>query len=111
MISDWYPGNEYVDWIGMSYVNQSTDCVVEFARYSSKPVMITATSQDGDWDAWFAPFFKFVVDNNDVVRAVTYINTGKSQLSNADIIKSWKAETKQSFWLHGGPDLFGDLGW
>ena len=107
-LADWYPGDELVDWVGASY--ECADVAIEFAREHYKPVMLEAAS-DGDWDAWFAPFFKFVVDNNDVVRAVTYINTGESQLLNTDTIKSWKAETKQSFWLRGGPDLFGDLGW
>jgi len=108
-IADWYPGDEYVDWVGASY--ECADVAIQFARVHLKPVMLEAASQDGDRDAWFAPFFKFVADNNDVVRAVIYINTGESQLLNADTIKSWKAETKQSFWLRGGPDLFGDLGW
>ena len=109
MITDWYPGDEYVDWIGMVYLNQYADCVVEFARYFSKPVMVTAASQGAGWDEWFAPFFKFVMDNNDVVRAVTYVNARESQLSNDEIIKNWKTETKQSFWLRGGPDLFETL--
>jgi len=30
---------------------------------------------------------------------------------NDEILKRWKDETKQPFWLRGGPDLFGDLGW
>ena len=105
---DWYPGDEFVDWIGTSYA--CVDAAIQFAREHYKPVMLEAASQGGDWDAWFAPFFKFVADNNDVVRAVMYINAGESQLSNDDIIKSWKAETKQSFWLRGGPELFSDLG-
>ena len=111
-ISDWYPDNEFVDWIGMRYVNQSADCVAEFARYSFKPVMVIAapSNSDVDWNEWFAPFFLFVNDNNDVVRAVTYINAGEGRLSNDDIIKSWKTETKQPFWLRANPDLFSDLG-
>ena len=109
-ITDWYPGDEFVDWIGTSY-GECMDEVLQFAREHYKPVMIEATSQDTGWEEWFAPFFKFVTDNNDVVRAVIYINEGESQLSNDDIIKRWKTETKQSFWLRGGPDLFGKLGY
>jgi hypothetical protein len=106
-IADWYPGDEVVDWIGTRY--ECVDQAIQLAREHLKPVMMSATAQD-DWDAWFVPFFKFVYDNNDVVRAVIYINAGESRLSNADMIKSWKNETKQSFWLRGGPKLFGDLG-
>jgi hypothetical protein len=29
---------------------------------------------------------------------------------NDEIIKHWKDETKQSFWVPGGPDLFETLG-
>ncbi len=106
-IAEFYPGGESVDWVGASY--ECPDTAIQFAREQYKPVMIEASSQGG-WDEWYAPFFKFVTDNNDVVRAVIYINAGESQLTNADIIKSWKAETKQSFWLRANPDLFGDLG-
>ena len=106
-IADWYPGDEYVDWVGARY--ECADVLIQFAREHYKPVMLETTSQGAGWDEWFAPFFKFVNDNNDIVRAVTYINAGESRLSNADIIKNWKTETKQPFWLRGGPKLFGAL--
>lgn len=106
-MADIYPGDELVDWIGANY--ECTDAALQFAREHYKPVMLEATSQGG-WDEWYVPFFKFVLDNNDVVRAVIYINAGKSQLTDTDIIKSWKTETKGSFWLHASPNLFGNLG-
>jgi hypothetical protein len=53
-----------------------------------------------------------VNDNNDVVRAVTGLNAGDSRLDlNADILKRWKEETKQSFWLRASPKLFGESGY
>ncbi len=110
-ITDWYPGDEYVDWVGISYCDgRPVEATIQFAREHLKPVMLEAVSQASSWNEWFAPFFKFVNDNNDVVRAVTYINGGESRLSNADVIKNWKTETKQSFWLRGGPPLFDALG-
>ena len=105
-IADWYPGDETVDWVGASY--ECSDVVIQFAREHLKPVLLNASSRGVS--EWFVPFFQFVTDNNDVVRAVTYINMGESRLSDADIIKNWKAETKRSFWLRANPDLFGDLG-
>ena len=30
---------------------------------------------DKIWEAWFVPFFDFIHNNNDVIRAVAYINT------------------------------------
>jgi hypothetical protein len=32
------------------------------------------SSSNAGWNEWLAPFFQFVKDNNDVVRAVSYIN-------------------------------------
>jgi oligosaccharide reducing-end xylanase len=107
-IADWYPGDEFVDWIGTNY--ECANIAVQFARGHFKPVMLSAASQGAGWDEWFAPFFQFVTDNNDVVRAVIYVNAGESYLLDADIIKNWKTETKGSFWLRANPDLFGDLG-
>ncbi|MFN8381541.1 MAG: glycosyl hydrolase family 8 [Anaerolineales bacterium] len=109
-ITDWYPGDEFVDWVGASY-GECVGDVVQFAREHYKPVMVSAASQGASWDEWFAPFFKFVVDNNDVIRAAIYINADGSRIQlKDDILKKWKSATKQSFWLRGGPDLFDDLG-
>jgi hypothetical protein len=113
-IADWYPGDEVVDWVGASYCDgNSIKTEIQFAREHLKPVMVTTAPSisDENWNKWFAPFFQFVTDNNDVVRAVTYLNTGKSRIDlNADVLKRWKGETKQTFWMRGGLDLFKTLG-
>ena len=106
-IADFYPGDEFVDWIGASY--ECADVALQFAREHLKPVMLNAASQGAS--EWFAPFFQFVNENNDVVRAVTYSNAGNSRIDlNADILKLWKDETKQPFWLRASPKLFNELG-
>lgn len=102
--AEFYPGDEVVDWIGAKY--ECAEDVIQFAREHLKPVMITASSQDG-WEEWFAPFFQFVTDNNDVVRAVIYINDVQM---NDEVLKRWKDETKGSFWLRATPKLFSELG-
>ena len=67
-------------------------------------------TSDEIWNEWYVPFFKFVNDNNDVVRAITYINDGENIIhSNEELTKRWKKETKQAFWLRGGPDLLDAL--
>ena len=113
-IADWYPGDEFVDWIGISYCDgNSIVTKIQFAREHLKPVILTAapSTSDAVWNEWFAPFFRFVTENNDVVRAVTYLNTGNSRINlNVNILKSWKDETKQSFWLRASPKLFSELG-
>ena len=68
-----------MDWVGTGY-GECADDAIQFAREHYKPVMLEAASQGAGWDEWFAPFFKFVNDNNDVVRAVTYINAGESRI-------------------------------
>ncbi len=110
-IADWYPGDEFVDWVGTSYCDGAPiEASIQFAREHFKPVMLEAASQGANWDVWFAPFFKFVQDNNDVVRAVIYNDTGDSRIQlNDEVAKHWQAETNQSFWLHGGIDLFATL--
>lgn len=72
--------------------------VLEFARAHNKPVMIseaapqgyrtgalthsyiqinqqTPVSAEHIWQNWYQPFFDFIYQNNDVIKAVAYINT------------------------------------
>jgi len=111
-IANWYPGDEFVDWVGMSYCDgKSIEAKIQFAREHLKPVMITTQSNSEGWSEWFVPFFQFVGDNNDVVRAVIYTNGEKSRIDmNVDVLKQWKDETKGSFWLRANPSLFETLG-
>lgn len=101
-LEKWYPGDDYVDWLGFSFFNGwKKQKMIEFARKKGKPVFIaeaTPTSSDliadpeGNqgitkeiqlsdpeqaemaWNEWFVPFFKTIDDNPDVVKAVHYIN-------------------------------------
>lgn len=109
----WYPGDDVVDWIGISVFHRDQsrwkfkppqdirlvqEKVLDFARQRQKPVMIAEAAPQGFstekltvssihdnrpqpvkaetiWNSWFHPFFSFVNDNRDVIRAVAYINT------------------------------------
>lgn len=111
-LNNWYPGDEYVDWVAMSvfyrdlsqwnYTPPSTpeyghQSVLDFARKHNKPVMIAEAAPQGYrigelthsyiqlnqqtlvtaeqiWNNWYQPFFAFISDNRDVIRAVAYIN-------------------------------------
>ncbi len=115
-VEAWYPGDEYVDWMGMSYFIHDAgifDRFLSFARARSKPVIIAESAPQGYdldeltfsgpsdgtvfeprtadaiWDEWFAPFMDFVHENSDVVRAVAYINC------------DWN---EQEMWRPGGPN-------
>ena len=156
-IEDWYPGDEYVDWIGLSYFTQvSSDTtplsnVLTFARQHNKPVMIAeaspqryatgnltysttgysfiARSAEAIWQEWYAPFFAFIYENDDVIRAVAYINTnwdsqpmwaapysngywGDSRVQANDfILDQWLHEVNKPTWLMASPDLYTRLGY
>ncbi len=99
-LESWYPGDEYVDWLGFSFFNRwAEQKMIAFARKKGKPVFIaeaspTITHPDFDkksgntkeiqlsnpeqaeeaWQEWFVPFFKTIDDNPDVIKAVHYIN-------------------------------------
>lgn len=89
----WYPGGEYVDWCGYSHFGQPDKVMIEFARKKNKPVFIaeaTPLFQQGQtffdadikkpdiakkmWNEWFTKLFSFIEENQDVVKAVSYIN-------------------------------------
>jgi len=118
---NWYPGNDVVDWIGSSYFSSDRHChdaLLNFARRKRKPVIIAEAAPQGFdlelgtkidiytneemsggltgrdiWHKWFKPFFKYISDNRDVIRAVAYINT------------PWKT---QRMWATGNNGYWGD---
>lgn len=93
-IEEWYPGDELVDWVGVSFfqVGQegfhqgpNRERVVQFARSKGKPVLISEASAirytrrqktlEGQayWDYWYKPFFEFI-EANPEIKAVSIIN-------------------------------------
>ena len=97
VMDEFYPGDQYVDWVGYSFfipadVNHP---MIQFARDHKKPLFIAESTPvfldvNGEckpldltkladaewaWTDWFTPFFKTVQDNADVVKAIHYINS------------------------------------
>ena len=132
-LTDWYPGDEYVDWFGISYFNQPQrymQPVIDLAKQHKKPVMIcegspwvVQTKYANSWNLWFAPLFKFIAAND--IKAVSYINCdwdatpmfrqqrwGDARLrSNTEVLGRWRQEgASQDRYLKSSPDLFGSLG-
>ena len=95
----WYPGDEYVDWCGYSFFDRWRETrMIEFARAKAKPVFIAEASAtisdftakfDGRteelilsnpqqaeraWKYWFQPFFQTIEENEDVIKAIHYID-------------------------------------
>lgn len=93
-IGDWYPGDEYVDWIGISFFQPgdegyhrapNRDAVIDFARARGKPVLIAEASPirytkrqktlsgEAYWNHWYRPFFE-LIESRPEIRAVSIIN-------------------------------------
>jgi len=132
-LTDWYPGDDYVDWFGISYFNQPQSYMqpmIDLAKAHGKPVMIAEgspwviqTKYANSWNLWFKPLFKFIAAND--IKALCYINCnwdttpqfrhqrwGDTRIqSNAEILKQWLDETGQDRYLKASPDLYKSLGY
>ena len=156
-IRRWYPGDRYVDWVGLSWFlapdkavkgarsqRQLADEVLAFARAKNKPVIIAESAPQGYdlnqlttanispvwdgkagenrkevtaekiWQSWFSPFFAYIRENKQAIKAVSYINAdwesqalwsspysngywGDSRVqSNPEISRRWLAEINDS---------------
>ncbi len=139
-ISQWYPGDDYVDWVGISVFGHGykdngfgpdCDAVLEFAKQNKKPVMIAESNPifgiEGDnvdvWKKWFVNFFSFSYNKN--IKAISFINEDWVSLkingisdwkdgrlyNNEKISKAWFAETNKVHYLKQSPELFELLGY
>lgn len=92
---DWYPGDAYVNWIGLSiyqigkegyYPDHNRERVLEIAREKKLPLMVVEASAirktpgqkkftgQAYWDYWYQPYFAFI-ERNPEVRGLGIINT------------------------------------
>ncbi|WP_422106813.1 glycoside hydrolase family 26 protein [Winogradskyella sp.] len=139
-LSEWYPGDDYVDWVGISvffqpyddiFNHKETNVVLDFAKTIKKPVMIAESnpvlginSNDKDiWDKWFVDFFSFCYSRN--IKAIAFINEdwnrlridgiedwGDSKLyNNENVGKAWLEETNKPRYLKQSATLFEQLGY
>ncbi|MEO1450061.1 MAG: glycosyl hydrolase, partial [Bacteroidota bacterium] len=104
LLEEWYPGDAYVDWCAFSFFDRWREVeMIDFARKKEKPVFIaeasvaisdhmakfTGATQETRlsnpeqaqqaWDEWFVPFFTMIEENQDVVKAIHYINCNWSE--------------------------------
>ena len=138
--SAWYPGDDYVDWVGISVFGRAygdsgfgpyCDAILEFAQQHKKPVMIAEsnpiygiTAESAEvWDQWFTNFFSFIYNKN--IKAVSFINedwpsTGIPGISewkdgrlynNTQVSKAWFRETNKDRYLKHSPALYEQLGY
>lgn len=137
-ITDWYPGDEYVDWMAISvfghaYYNtdfgEYCDAVLDLAIDYKKPVMIAEcnpiggidSKDDSVWNDWFVNFFSFVYNKN--IKAISFINEDWQRLTidglsewkdarlynNNKVAKKWFKEVNKPKYLKESKDLFDQL--
>lgn len=82
----YWPGDDYVDWLGYSYWHNETrpPVVFDIAREKGLPVFAAEVTPRGFWldqvngeliwIDWFQLFFDHIEANKDVVRAISFIN-------------------------------------
>ena len=90
----YWPGDDYVDWLGYSYWSGGTfsENALNFARSKGKPIFIAEStprgfdlenSRDFVWRDWFRFYFDHIEENRDVIKAISYIN------SDWDAVRMW----------------------
>ena len=132
---EYWPGDDYVDWIGYSYwsggdVSSET---LDFAREKGKPAFIAEASPRGFflnllngmvWHDWYDHFFNHVEKNKDVIRAISYINAnwegqpmwkgdgwGNSQIQTNDALKKrWLEEMDKPLYKHDKQGVYQMIG-
>ena len=93
-VMEWYPGDDYVDWLAVSFFQAGEDGyhagpnrarILQIAREKAKPVMVAEASAIrytakqkkltgvDYWNYWYKPFFTFI-EENDEIKAVSMIN-------------------------------------
>lgn len=138
-LSDYYPGDDYVDWVGVSVfglVYQAADlmahgdAVLEFAKMHKKPVMVAEASPTSGikpndtevWNSWFVNFFSVCYKKN--IKAICFINANWESYSfpgvdwkdarlsnNKEVADAWFLETSKERYLKQSADLFDQLGY
>lgn len=108
----WYPGGDYVDWMGYSYFDGLTGLIgrgiLSLAREHGKPVFIAEATPKRDvlrsdadllWEQWYAPFLSHIERNRDVIGAVSYINC------NWEAQRMWQSQGWGDSRLQASPEL------
>ena len=133
---EYWPGDDYVDWLGYSYWgdDKGQGDSLALAREKQLPVFIAELAPKGFdlsrqkdkqvWQDWFVPFFKHIDDNRDVIRAVSYINAnweaqkmwqgakwGDTRLQANSYIKAqWLQKMSDSNLVHSPEGVYAAIG-
>ena len=151
-LEEWYPGDDYVDWCAFSFFDRWREVqMIDFARKKGKPAFIAEASAtissptskfDGKtketilsnpeqaqeaWEKWFVPFFDMIESNQDVIKAIHYINCNwkvrpmwfenptfqdvDARIQESPMIsEKWRAKMGNDLYLNASEDLFSIMG-
>jgi hypothetical protein len=127
---NWYPGDEYVDWVGISYFNQSQQYkaaeISKKAKELHKPLMIAEATPAGIFTergkiAYLESLFNVI--KREQVQLVSYINCnwdsfpmfkndhwGDSRIQFNPVVKEyWMKKITSPNIMQSSPDLFEKL--
>ena len=129
-IAQWYPGDDYVNWLAYSHFDGPNpgQSIRNFALDHDKPIMIAEATPrvnlgqgngEDHWNNWFQPLFDRVY-NDDRIKALAYINVnwniqpmwqgqgwGDSRVQINPFIKlAWENEMEKDLWIEGDENLF-----
>ncbi len=127
---EWYPGDQYVDWVGASYFGQFPKFIERVSATADrlkKPLMLAETSSwyvhnEAQREIFFKRLFKFIEHHN--VGALCYIAANWNALPMweqqhygdgrvqpyPEVFKIWMDETSRESFLKSSPDLFRTIG-
>ncbi len=130
--NDWYPGDNYVDWLGASIFSTGNipfaEKFIALSKKHHKAFMIAESSPMGMYTVhgkkdWFNHVFRFIIKNN--IQAFCYINSnwdvlpmykgqhwGDARIEKyPEIQKLWSAEINKKRYMRSSADLFKEIGW
>jgi hypothetical protein len=131
-IERWYPGDQYVNWVGYSEFDGTNmgASILAFADEHNKPVMIAEATPRVDladltkdhWGNWYVPLFN-KIESNTRIKALAYINAdwdsqpmwtgqgwGDSRVEvNQTVYTNWNEVISGSDWLVSSTSLFEEL--
>ena len=130
-LSDYYPGDDYVDWFGVTYFDNDAYGInmtkmVKMAKEHGKPLMLAETTPahigvEGGKQSfyrWYRPLFKFIAKND--VKMLCYINDDWDSepmfasyqfkdariQSNKEISKIWLDEISKDRYIKYSKNLY-----
>lgn len=147
-LDSFYPGDEYVDWVAFSFFTAAEENhpMIKFARDHKKPLFIAESTPvildnngvsipldlgntadvNRAWEQWFVPFFRTINNNQDVIKAIHYINSPwktrpqwranpyfkniDARITRNDVMKNlWLGEISKPKYLKASDTLFNYL--